>query len=283
MIKIITKSENEDLWEAALQLGNAICRTDGFEEVCEWKTPYGQHHERDIWLRPGLSIDIHDNKHQQEIGYKHRHLESLPLTLIFHLSGTLEELTYGIRDDYYSMRTGQSYLLSVADTEEIEKYPTGRCYALCIRITPEFLRTLSQGQENSLPAQLKILLECDSSPLLYQPAGKMTLEMKTALRDLLQCPHQGTMKSIYLEAKALELIALQFTQLNEQKLERSSVPTLKLEDINRLHQAKDFLLRRIDQPPSLVELAQQVGLNDYKLKAGFRQVFGTTVFGCLHD
>jgi AraC family transcriptional activator of pyochelin receptor len=37
------------------------------------------------------------------------------------------------------------------------------------------------------------------------------------------------------------------------------------------------------QPPSLMELARQVGLNDFKLKMGFRRVFGKTVFGYLHE
>jgi AraC-like DNA-binding protein len=54
-------------------------------------------------------------------------------------------------------------------------------------------------------------------------------------------------------------------------------------DLDRLYQAKEILLQDLENPPSLLELAQQVGLNDYKLKAGFRQVFGTTVFGYLHQ
>ena len=51
----------------------------------------------------------------------------------------------------------------------------------------------------------------------------------------------------------------------------------------RIHQAKDILIRQIDNPPSLLSLARQVGINDFKLKQGFRQVFGTTVFGYLHS
>lgn len=39
----------------------------------------------------------------------------------------------------------------------------------------------------------------------------------------------------------------------------------------------------MDQPPSLINLARQVGLNDCTLKRGFRQVFGKTAFGYLHD
>jgi AraC family transcriptional regulator, transcriptional activator of the genes for pyochelin and ferripyochelin receptors len=43
------------------------------------------------------------------------------------------------------------------------------------------------------------------------------------------------------------------------------------------------LLQDLENPPSLLELAKLVGLNDYKLKSGFRHVFGTTVFGYLHQ
>ena len=40
-------------------------------------------------------------------------------------------------------------------------------------------------------------------------------------------------------------------------------------------------MRDIEHPPSLMMLAKLSGLNDYKLKRGFRQVFGSTVFGYL--
>jgi AraC-like DNA-binding protein len=55
------------------------------------------------------------------------------------------------------------------------------------------------------------------------------------------------------------------------------------DDRDRIHFAREILLQRLADPPSLVELARLVGLNDYKLKAGFRQVFGTTVFGYLRQ
>ncbi len=54
-------------------------------------------------------------------------------------------------------------------------------------------------------------------------------------------------------------------------------------DRDRLHQVKKILLKDLKNPPSLLELALQVGLNDYQLKAGFRQVYGTTVFSYLHE
>lgn len=53
------------------------------------------------------------------------------------------------------------------------------------------------------------------------------------------------------------------------------------DDLKRLHQAQQILTHRLTNPPSLMELSRQVGLNDYKLKQGFRHIFGTTVFAYL--
>jgi AraC-like DNA-binding protein len=58
---------------------------------------------------------------------------------------------------------------------------------------------------------------------------------------------------------------------------------LKPEDVERIHYAGEVLLTRLENPPSLMELARIVGINDHKLKTGFRQVFDTTVFGYLHE
>lgn len=88
---------------------------------------------------------------------------------------------------------------------------------------------------------------------------------------------------MYLESKIWELMTLLIEQ--EQTLHQSShtLPTLKPDDIDRIHQAKEILINQMDQPPSLLDLARQVGLNDCTLKRGFRQVFGKTAFGYLHD
>ncbi len=96
---------------------------------------------------------------------------------------------------------------------------------------------------------------------------------------------QGAARRLYLESKGLELIALHLDQLKISLPLDSSVKgrQLKPDDISRIHQAKDILIRNIHTPPSLLSLARQVGINDCKLKRGFRQAFGTTVFGYLHN
>jgi AraC-like DNA-binding protein len=133
---------------------------------------------------------------------------------------------------------------------------------------------------DTLPRPLQRLMQ--GSKRFHQPLGQMTLAMKQVLQQILHCPYQGSAQYLYLESKALELLALQFACLDAD----SSAPrqsTLKASDLERVQYAREILVQHLCNPPSLTELAHQVGLSDRKLKQGFRQLFGTTVFGYLRD
>ena len=59
--------------------------------------------------------------------------------------------------------------------------------------------------------------------------------------------------------------------------------------IARIYHVRDILHQRLNNPPAMMELVQLVSLSDAcgglrlrKLQRGFRELFGTTVFGYLH-
>jgi AraC family transcriptional activator of pyochelin receptor len=62
-------------------------------------------------------------------------------------------------------------------------------------------------------------------------------------------------------------------------LKNSSYILLTKSDIEKIHASKEYLLLNMDNPPTLKELAHRMGMNDFKLKKGYKQVFGTTIFG----
>jgi AraC family transcriptional regulator, transcriptional activator of the genes for pyochelin and ferripyochelin receptors len=146
----------------------------------------------------------------------------------------------------------------------------------------DVLRSFVPGDLNQFPSALKILVESGRFPT-YDDIGIITPAMKLALEQIINCPYQGLTKYIYLEAKCLELIALKLAQLAKNITGNQIKIAIKPEDLDRIYHAKDILTRNLDRPPSLLELARQVGLNDCTLKKGFRQIFGTTAFGYLHD
>lgn len=104
--------------------------------------------------------------------------------------------------------------------------------------------------------------------------------VQALIDEILQYDHRGGWQHLFLQAKALELLALQCRQLESTMAKPSA---LRPADINKIQQAREILLKDIQHPPSLNALARMAGLNEYKLKAGFKQVFGNTVFGYLKD
>jgi AraC-like DNA-binding protein len=106
-----------------------------------------------------------------------------------------------------------------------------------------------------------------------------TPTMKAIMYDVLHCPFKGFSKRLFLEAKVLELLALQIDQTGAGY--SSPTTALKPDDVDKLLAAKEWLNEHFLQPITLLEVARLVGLNDFKLKKGFRVLFNTTVFGYM--
>ena len=87
---------------------------------------------------------------------------------------------------------------------------------------------------------------------------------------------------MFLESKALELVMLILEQ--EQAVQQGKrLHRLKSDEVDRIHQAREILLRNLEEPPTLTELARQAGLNEKALKQGFRACFGQPIFSYLRD
>lgn len=63
-----------------------------------------------------------------------------------------------------------------------------------------------------------------------------------------------------------------------------SCPFLRDEtNVERLRIAKAIVLAKFENPPPLRELARQVGMNEYQLKAGFKRVYGAPIYKYVHE
>ncbi|MBD2068744.1 helix-turn-helix transcriptional regulator [Leptolyngbya sp. FACHB-671] len=115
----------------------------------------------------------------------------------------------------------------------------------------------------------------------YTHEATPTMAMRAVVQQVLNCPYTDMTRQIYLESKVWELVSLHLEQMLH-PLQNPPQPSFKPDDIDRLHHARKILSQHLNNPPSLKGLARQVGLNEFTLKQGFRTIFGTTVFGCLH-
>jgi AraC-like DNA-binding protein len=51
------------------------------------------------------------------------------------------------------------------------------------------------------------------------------------------------------------------------------------DNVLKIKKAKEIIIANMAEPPGLQELADEIGLNLKKLKMGFKQIYGDTVYG----
>ena len=283
MTKIYTDAEFDELWDEGLQTGEITHHYNDVEKIQNWQNSLRKGVFNSIPLCQGLRTDISNFEYPEIYTHDYYGDADYTMTLVFRSSGILKEQIFGINEDACE-QPGESYLFYYpAGIREIEQKMPGQNTSVRIRLEPHLVRLLSKGQEDYLPCLLKPFLETDTPSPFYQSLGKITPAMQVALHQLLNFPVKGMMRRTYVEAKTLELITLQFAQLLEDGTPGQQSVNLRKRDIECIYQARDIITQNITNPPSLIELARQVQLNERKLKQGFRQIFGTTVFGYLHD
>ncbi|YAF95600.1 MAG: helix-turn-helix transcriptional regulator [Nodularia sp. CChRGM 3473] len=285
MLEILAEEQYEEIKQESLKNLEMINNLQGFDEIIKWISCFNSFDYQLAQLHPGLSLEIIDRNCYCQVNRQNIHEEEYQLTSKFYLSGNHGVICPnipGVKEEYYEI-AGNNYLFYLPDLQEIEQYfPGDRIYLIRIIADISFLRNFTKGWE-SIPKQLQPLLESDSTFRFHRQVGKITPAMQTVLLQLLNSPYQGMVQRIFLESKVLELLALQLAQMLEAEQRSKTIINLKAPDVERIHRAKEILINQYDNPPTLLDLARKVGVNDNKLKLGFRQVFGTTVFGYLHN
>ncbi len=155
-----------------------------------------------------------------------------------------------------------------------------RQFHLSICIAPSRLNSYLGGRLASFPQDLRAISEgmLDRG---YSHTGPLSHLMHQTVSNLLDCPYTGSMKSLYLETKAMELIVHKLAQTMPEVNPGAGFCGLDRRETDRLQHAREILCRDLENPPGLIDLAHAVGTNHCRLNAGFRALYGTTVFDYL--
>ena len=207
-----------------------------------------------------------------------------PIEFSFHLSGHARATMSGpaCLNNQIEARAGQAMISYNPDTRcraQIDGCLPFR--SLNIYMAPNALYALLEKDEEYIPAFLLSALEnqghgafnfcCEISPMI-----------RMALDQIYNCSYKGSFYTIFLETKSVELmLRLLWETSTAPKDSQTTVRPLSHADRAGIRMARDILLNEMGNPPCLKDLARQAGLNDTKLKRGFRQVFGTSVYGYL--
>ncbi|MDH4403726.1 MAG: AraC family transcriptional regulator [Flavobacterium sp.] len=116
----------------------------------------------------------------------------------------------------------------------------------------------------------------------YYKESDISPSMAIVLSQLFHYNLHPNIKNLYYKGKGYELLSLYFNRSEDPDAEQCPF-LIDEENVMKIKKAKEIVIANMAEPPGLQELADQVGLNLKKLKMGFKQIYGDTVYGFLFD
>ncbi len=104
--------------------------------------------------------------------------------------------------------------------------------------------------------------------------------IKIILNQLISKQISEALRPIYIKGKVYELLSYYFNTTTEE--DSNTCPYISNEEtISQIKHAKQLIIKEMNNPPSLNDLAKEVGLNIKKLKTGFKEFYGVPVYAFL--
>lgn len=125
-------------------------------------------------------------------------------------------------------------------------------------------------------------LSPENSSKKYYDTLPFKSSIAVVLSQILQAKVHDSMKELYFKGKVYELLSLYFNKSEDPSLEQCPF-LIDEENVQKIRRAKDIILERMTDPPSLENLSVEIGLSLKKLKEGFKQLYGDTVYSYLLD
>ena len=120
-------------------------------------------------------------------------------------------------------------------------------------------------------------IEKKQSTVLSPHNYPITPQMMTLIHQIINCNRTGRYKRMFIESHVIELLMLQLEQIDNHNCEVFCA--LSKQQVEKLYAVKEILTQHLSGDFTLNSLAQNVGTNEFTLKKGFKELFGTSVFG----
>jgi AraC family transcriptional activator of pyochelin receptor len=180
------------------------------------------------------------------------------------------------------------YSFDVLDNRSILLYNPQRTLPINLEIQPkttlvsllisiEKFHSLFSKESGYIP-----FLSSENSNRKFYDDQEIKPIVSIVLQQIINSHSNSSIRELYVKGKVYELLSLHFRK--EENTDAEYCPFLVDEqNVLKIRKAKDIIISRMSEPPSLQELSTEIGLNIKKLKEGFKQIYGDTVYSFLFD
>lgn len=120
-----------------------------------------------------------------------------------------------------------------------------------------------------------------TSDYVEGPTFFMDHIMQNAVDKIFTNTYEGAARSLFLKSQVTELLSHFFAKVST--MDKDNNTSIKDTDREKLYQAREILSKNMETPPSISELSRLIGLNDFKLKKNFKELFGFPVYKYLQN
>jgi AraC-like DNA-binding protein len=150
-------------------------------------------------------------------------------------------------------------------------------WIITVLISIKKLHTLFSSEAEHIP-----FLSAENTEKKYYGEENISPSMAIVLNQIFHYNQNSSIKNLYLKGKTYELLSLFFNSKEDPNAENCPF-LVDEENVLKIKKAKEIIIQQMAEPPSLQELADQVDISLKKLKAGFKQIYGDTVYSFLFD
>lgn len=123
-----------------------------------------------------------------------------------------------------------------------------------------------------------------NSAMLSEEWGAVSPAIQQAVRQIIDHPYRGDLQQLFLLSRSIELLVMCAESCGAAPAAKGDGEFIRARaDKEKLVAVRDLINQRLDSPPNLMEISRTVGLNEYKLKRGFKEMFRMTVFGYMTE
>lgn len=116
----------------------------------------------------------------------------------------------------------------------------------------------------------------------YYTDAVISPSMAVVLNQIMNYSLHPSIKLLYFKGKAYELLSLYFNRPEDVNIEQCPF-LVDEENVLKIKKAKEIIIAKMAEPPTLQELSKEIGLPLKKLKDGFKQIYGEPVYAFLFD
>jgi AraC-like DNA-binding protein len=230
----------------------------------------------------GIGI-IDSVNHTTAITAPWQHFNGIPyVEMNFMLQGNMYQTHEGVLNRCLYGKDYHNILFNPYSNEVNELIGMGTYRMFGVHIQPEKMIALFSGYTPEL-AHVADKIASGTSFVMQAPQKQLTSQMRFIFDNIWQCPDAAGLRSLFIESQILTLLSLQCEILMKPSTPVAKPVKLQAADKEKIYHARDILIARCDNPPSLSELSKLCGINEFKLKKGFKQLFENSVVAFVNE